>query len=894
MAKEVTVIVPVYNVENYVAETINSLINQSLFANLEIILVEDYSTDNSLEICRKYEKIYDNIKVVQTKGKGLSDARNTGMDLVKTPYVMFIDSDDLFPHYTCFKMWNAIRKNKLDIVVGDLKLFPRSTPKYRWKKYFGNGDQILDIYGEGSDLIWYPSACTKIYRTSFLEKEKVRFKSGIHFEDAYTIVPLMIKTRYIGIVDAVIYKYRKREESTSIMDNMYKKQNFYDHLLVNENLIKYRKLSSSLNKSIQTFVVQTYIGFLNNFNNPSVGLSEQEKKELFNRLVILFRNVNPIMIASLLKPNNKVNLYAIFENDYQTLLDGCIKVEGLKIIEKKLLPLIYRSRTVVNFEPNIWSVLIDRIENNDGGIILKSNFNYNGVKFKDFLDFNINLKVQNEDGESEIITGKQYWRYDGIRKDISDRFIGVDFEIPKLVIKKLKSIVKYQIIIDDNYNNIVKRAPQFNGLLTQYNQLYKVDKGFISSNFTLEERKLELKYVTKKGLKEINKAKIEKMKEKSIPYMPRIVYNVAKPFLRHKKINIVGERGDTFQDNSSVFFKYCTSHGEKANTYFLAEKNSLAYKEAKKYGKVIKMNSLKHWLYLLNADNVITSYSINGYMLPKTIDKDDFLEYYSDICNYQRINLQHGVTYNNVISSMSRNRTGFNKIVVTNKMEEEYVKKSGYSEKELLKVGMPRFDLLPKKKDKIIKRILFIPTWRTGIVNKSYDSVGNQTAEKFIESDYYQRINNLLNNEKLNKLIESGEIEFVFKPHYEISEFVNTFTFNDNIKLKPEINVQQSLIDADLIITDYSSVFWDGIFMNKPVLYYQFDKEEFYSTHYSEGYIKFDDDRYGKVLEEEKELVTTITDYVKNGYENIDQNIRKELFEYYDGSSNQKIIDEIL
>lgn len=894
MAKEVTVIVPVYNVENYVAETINSLINQSLFANLEIILVEDYSTDNSLEICEKYANIYDNIKVVQTEGKGLSDARNTGMKLVKTPFVMFIDSDDLFPHYTCYKMWNAIRKDNLNIVVGNLELFPRTTPNYRWKKYFGKGNKILDMYTSGSDLVWYPSACTKIYRTSFLKAEKAEFKSGLHFEDAYTITPLMIKARYIGLVDEVIYKYRKRDDNTSIMDNIYKKQNFYDHLLVNENLIKYRKLSAGLNQSIQMFVVQTYIGFLNNFNNPRVGLSEKEKLELFNRLVKLFVDVNPLAVSSLLRPNNKVNLYAIFENDYQTLLDGCIKAEGLKIIENKLTPLIYRNRTIANFEPNIWNVLIDRIDYNDSGIVVKSNFNYNGIKFSKFIDFNINLKITNKDGQSEIITGKQYWRYDGVTKDIPDQFIGIDFIIPTAIIKKLKSVVDYQILIDDGYNNSVEKAPQFNGLLTQYNRLYAVDNDFIGSNFTLEGRKLELKYVTKKEAKEINKAKIEKMKEKSIPYMPRIIYNLTKPFLNRKTINIIGERGDTFQDNSSVFFKYCADHGKKSNTYFLAEENSVAYKEAKKYGKVIKMNSLKHWLYLLNADNVITSYSINGYMLPKTIDKDDFLEYYSDICNYQKVNLQHGVTYNNVISTMSRNRIGFDKIVVTNKMEEEYIKKSGYADDELLKVGLPRFDSLPIKKDKKIKKILFIPTWRTGIVNKSYDGVGGKTAEAFMESEYYQKINGLLTNKKLNKLIRKEKIEFVFKPHYEVGEFVDTFTFNNNIKLKPEINVQQSLIDADLIITDYSSVFWDGIFMNKPVLYYQFDKEEFYSTHYSEGYIKFDDNRYGKVLEDEKKLVKTINDYVKNGYNNVDENVRKELFEYYNQSSNQKIINEIL
>ncbi len=900
MTKEITVIVPVYNVENYVAETINSLINQTFFTNIEIILVDDYSTDNSLAICTKYEKIYDNIKIVKTNGKGLSDARNTGLDLVETPYVMFIDSDDLFTPDACFKMWDSIRKNKLDIVVGDLEMFPKKTPEYRWKKYFGWGDQILDIYHEGSDIIWYPSACTKIFRTSFLNKEKLRFKSGLHFEDAYTVTPLMISARYIGLVDSVIYKYRKRDDNTSIMDNLQKKKNFYDHLIVNENLIQYCDRSLSLKRSIHNFVVQTYVTFLNGFHNPYVGLTETEKLEIFDRLTKLYADIHPMTVDSLLRPNNKVNLYGVFEKDYQVILDRCINALGLKITEGKLQPLIYRHHTNAAFEPENWNLLIDRIESDATGIIIKSNFNFNGIKFNEFVDAEINLKVFSNNGKVEIIKGQQYWRYDGVTVDIPDKFIGVEFVIPSYIIKKLDFIEKYQVVVDDGYQNIVVKNVQFNGLLNQYNGIYKIGADKIRVDFALLGRKLEISHVTKTKVKSIIKEQIrvlrktKRMVTRSVPYFPRVMYYITKPILAKKKINIIGERGDTFQDNSSVLYKYCTKNGKEDSTYFLVEKDTPAYEEAKKYGKVIKMNSLKHWLYLLNADNVITSYSITGYMLPKTINKNDFLEYYADICKYTKINLQHGVTYNNVVRSMSRNRTGFDKIVVTNKLEEEYVKKSGYADNDLLKVGLPRFDCLPNKEDKTIKKILFIPTWRSDIVNKSYAGETNKTSNMFMETEYYEKINGLLTNEKLNQLIIDKELEFVFKPHYEIEEFIDTFTFDDNIKLKPEVNVQQSLIDADLIITDYSSVFWDGIFMNKPILYYQFDKEKFNGLHYSEGYISFNDDSYGKVLKEEGKLVDVICDYVTNDYETVSEKTREELFGYYSDSSCEKITSEIL
>ena len=116
--QKITVIMPVYNVENYLAEAIESVINQT-YKNLEIILIDDGSTDKSGNICDEYEKIDSRIKVIHQENKGLSGARNAGIEVATGNYIMFIDSDDIFPKDACEKMLNYIEEKDADYVVGN-------------------------------------------------------------------------------------------------------------------------------------------------------------------------------------------------------------------------------------------------------------------------------------------------------------------------------------------------------------------------------------------------------------------------------------------------------------------------------------------------------------------------------------------------------------------------------------------------------------------------------------------------------------------------------------------------------------------------------------------------------------------------------------------------------
>ena len=122
MNPQISVIVPIYNVEKYLAKCIDSIINQTL-TNIEIILVNDGSTDNSRKIIDKYDKKDSRIKVIHKKNGGQGSARNAGLDIAKGEYIGFVDSDDWIDSNMYENLYNAAISNNADIVVCNRKVF---------------------------------------------------------------------------------------------------------------------------------------------------------------------------------------------------------------------------------------------------------------------------------------------------------------------------------------------------------------------------------------------------------------------------------------------------------------------------------------------------------------------------------------------------------------------------------------------------------------------------------------------------------------------------------------------------------------------------------------------------------------------------------------------------
>lgn len=202
---KVSVIVPVYNVENYLEKCLNSLVNQTL-KDLEVIIVNDGSTDDSLKIAKKYEKKYPNILKVYTKENGgLSDARNFGLKYAHGKYISFVDSDDYVKDDMFLKVYNYAVRNDLDVVVSDT-IIKGDNFEYVLKSNLGYSLDDLKSY-----VIAYPMACIRFIKKSILKD--FEFKKGIYYEDLESMPSLVLRTSKIGFIDYAGYYYVQRSGS---------------------------------------------------------------------------------------------------------------------------------------------------------------------------------------------------------------------------------------------------------------------------------------------------------------------------------------------------------------------------------------------------------------------------------------------------------------------------------------------------------------------------------------------------------------------------------------------------------------------------------------------------------------------------------------------------------
>ena len=214
---KVSVIVPVYNSEDYVGNTIESIISQTLH-EIEIILVDDGSTDNSGKICDDYAKKDERILVVHKPNGGLADARNAGMKVATGKYMMFIDADDLFEKDSCEHMYNTIEKNEVDYVIGNYQMMDNdgtrwSNSAFDPEKYQDFRLHIHDF--KNSFFVMNSTAWNKIYRTQFLIDNKITFDVPAPAEDAYFTSVCYMKAVYGFYTSKVMYLYRNSPNSIS-------------------------------------------------------------------------------------------------------------------------------------------------------------------------------------------------------------------------------------------------------------------------------------------------------------------------------------------------------------------------------------------------------------------------------------------------------------------------------------------------------------------------------------------------------------------------------------------------------------------------------------------------------------------------------------------------------
>ena len=255
----ISVIVPIYNSEKYLEECLDSIIRQT-YKNLEILLIDDGSPDNSIDICKRYEKLDSRIKTISQENQGLSSARNTGIDNAHGEYYVFIDADDEMMDTMVEELYNNLIKYDADISICDFFVNRFMEEDNVFEQVEEEEVRVFEGHGKNSKIFddyLFQVQWDKLFRKKVFRK--LRYPLGRIHEDEYVIHKQIYEANRIVTTNRKLYSYRKHPDSIIASADTKRK---YDALIAFFSRVDYflirGKLRYAINSYIQTKVFYYY------------------------------------------------------------------------------------------------------------------------------------------------------------------------------------------------------------------------------------------------------------------------------------------------------------------------------------------------------------------------------------------------------------------------------------------------------------------------------------------------------------------------------------------------------------------------------------------------------------------------------------------------------------
>lgn len=316
-----SIIVPIYNAENYLKGCLDS-IKQQTYLNYEVILINDGSTDNTGEICEEFVSQNHEFKVIHTTNKGVSNARNLGLSLAKGEYVLFIDSDDYLTLNALYEVNKILKKQTYDILI--FKLATKkgdiiNSQKYQLSKLnFCSRDEIKTIIPEivKKEIINSP---IKVYNRHFLSKFNLSFSSQIDLgEDLLFNAYAFSSANKIYFLDKVLYYYVYQNSQS--LTQKYDDLKLRKLLFTNDIILKYYNeiySNSEINEAILYIRMKNIYSYLADLHRKDCSYTIKEKKSIINDIfnmnyfekIYIIKSWKIRLLKSLLLSRSVVNIY---------------------------------------------------------------------------------------------------------------------------------------------------------------------------------------------------------------------------------------------------------------------------------------------------------------------------------------------------------------------------------------------------------------------------------------------------------------------------------------------------------------------------------------------------------------------------------------------------------
>lgn len=817
---DVSIIIPVYNVEEYLEHCLDSIIEQTIDkSRIEVLLVDDGSTDSSPEICDRYAEKHSFFRVFHVKNGGVSNARNFGIENSKGKYILFLDSDDWLTKKSVKNIVTFFNKHYDEI---DLVTYNQMTEKdsiLKESKHFRyryiNKTGIYDLTDPDYQLFvqTHMNICVKNRG-----KNNYKFDTSMIFhEDQKYILSNLSEKNKIGYCDKACYIYVKNTGGAT-------QERSHPYFIYEKTMELWESFFSK--EKVPSYV-QAY--FLHDFNwklRGNVLWPYQYKGERFEkerqRIINLLKKVDDDVIISLPTLVNAHKSY-VFRLKYG---------DEVKVVtEDDRFYLSHNNEELISF--NYLEIFLTKFHVKKGMLTLIGSIKCNAANFTD------DIKAQ------AVFYGKEEETVDLGLKYSSLSICASQTEtnnykmfVIKRPIKDIKKIGFHTFLNGKEYQThfTFAAANPFSRKLKRFS--------YICEGMNIRYNESDKK--TFFSFKRVNIFNYTKWLAKNIILAPKIGYRntltrLQTPGYKKKhRIWLYCDSSKTVKDNAYYQFLHDIKKNDGVERYYIynpqTDISGWFDSPLKKY--LIPYGSLKHRLYALSADKFLTSFYGQRDMLSYPYGA---MKYFFDMVNFDIIYLQHGVLHAHLPTMYSLDRMILDKEVISTGFEERnLIDNYCFDESFLIKSGMPRYDHIDKTK-KAEKKILFAPSWRKFLVQSDGSGGWNPKEKSFLNSEFYKVTSEFLSDPRLIKALKDNGYVLDFKLH------PNFRCYDELYKLDGEtVRLADKTVDEfsySIFITDFSSFVFDFIYLKRPVLYFVPDKDLFDAglNHYRELDIPLED-----------------------------------------------------
>lgn len=839
---EISVVIPVYNAEEYLHKCIDSLLSQTVnISKMEIVLIDDGSTDKSPELCDEFAAAHSNIKVYHRENSGVSATRNFGICNSHGKYIMFLDSDDWLSKKSVKSIVSFFNKHydEVDLVTyEELRFKDDKLSKVNHFRYsIINKEGVYDL--EDPEYMYFVQTHMNICIKN-KGADNPQFDTNMIFhEDQKFILSVLADKKKIGFCKGAHYIYYMNVDGASgtkshpyyIFDQT---MDFWESVLTETDRPKYVQayFFNDLRWKIRSDVIWPY----------QYKGEEFEKQK--GRIITLLRRVDDDVIENFpwLIPAHKTYFFQLKYPD------------AMKVVtDDDMYRVCYEDESLLEFE-NI-EFYLSRFKVKNGNLTLIGVIKCYAANFTD--NIRAFVKYVGEETEEQELELKYSSLSICASQTQTNNFKMFTIKRP---LGDLKRIEFTAFINGKQYPVHFSYAP--NSVFCR--QLKR-------ESYICED--LNIKYCEKRG-----KTYFTFNKANAFNYLKSFLRNIrfakkigfrntytrleALKYKKEHKIWLYCDSSKTVKDNAYYQFLHDIEKKDGIERYYIynPETDISGWFDDSLKPYLVPYGSVKHRLYALSADKFLTSFYGMRDMLAYPYGA---MKYFYDLVNFDVIYLQHGVLHAHLPTMYSLDRMMLDKEVVSTGFEESnLIENYCFDESFLIKCGMPRYDHIDKTQ-KAEKKILFAPSWRKFLMVADGKGSWAPKEKAFLASDFYKVTSEFLTNPRLISFLKENGYVLDFKLHPIFR------CYDEFYKVDGEtVRIAEKTVDEfsySVFITDFSSFVFDFIYLKRPILYFVPDMDLFDAglNHYRQLDIPLNDG-FGELSTDCDKAVDDLIALIKN------------------------------